>query len=117
MCGQMGVIREIPQELMLIYLSCQDNTYHVSIGDKTEVVNNAEKRLGDGNCFLMRCSPLLYEKQLVYIECVPALIFAGRSVPHVAGGDGSEVCVVISGQHQGQVYLCDAANLGSSARC
>lgn len=29
--------------------------------------------------------------------------------------DGPEVCVVISGQRQGQVYLCDTADLGSSA--
>lgn len=36
MCGQMGAITEILQDLAkLIYLSCQDNTTHISIGDKT----------------------------------------------------------------------------------
>lgn len=39
----------------------------------------------------------------------------GGGVPHLTRRGGSEVCVVISGQHQGQVYLCDTANLGSSA--
>lgn len=36
MHGQMGAITEILQDLAkLIYLSCQDNTTHISIGDKT----------------------------------------------------------------------------------
>lgn len=38
-------------------------------------------------------------------------------MPHVTGRGGPEVRVVVSGQRQGQVYLCDATNLGSSARC
>ena len=34
--GQIGAITEIFQDLAkLIYLSCQDNTAHISIGDKT----------------------------------------------------------------------------------
>lgn len=41
--------------------------------------------------------------------------FPGGGVPNLTWRGGSEVCVVISGQHQGQVYLCDTANLGSSA--
>lgn len=43
------------------------------------------------------------------------LFLPGGGVPHLTRRGGSEVCVVISGQHQGQVYLCDTANLGSSA--
>lgn len=39
----------------------------------------------------------------------------GGGVPHLARRDGSEVRVVISCQRQGQIYLCDTANLGPSA--
>lgn len=42
--------------------------------------------------------------------------FAGGGVPRLTRRDDSEVCVVICSQRQGQVYLCDTANLGSSAR-
>lgn len=49
-------------------------------------------------------------------ECLNVCVFpAGGGVSNFARRGGSEVCVVISGQHQGQVYLCDTANLGSSA--
>lgn len=37
-------------------------------------------------------------------------------MPHLTWRHGPEVCVVVSCQRQGQVYLCDAANLGPSAR-
>lgn len=36
-------------------------------------------------------------------------------MPQLTGRGCSEMCVVISSQHQGQVYLCDTANLESSA--
>lgn len=41
---------------------------------------------------------------------------AGGGVPHLTWRDGSEVRVVVSRQHQGQIYLRDTANLGPSAR-
>lgn len=40
---------------------------------------------------------------------------AGRGLPNHTRRGGAEVCVVLSSQRQGQVYLCDTANLGSSA--
>lgn len=42
--------------------------------------------------------------------------FAGGGVPQLTWRHGPEVCVVVSRQRQGQVYLCDAADLGPSAR-
>lgn len=36
-------------------------------------------------------------------------------MPNLTGRGGAEVCVVVSRQRQGQVYLCDTTNLGSSA--
>lgn len=64
----------------------------------------------------MRRISLRREKQLLNSECVCVLLFfPGGGVPHLTRRGGSEVCVVISGQHQGQVYLCDTANLGPSA--
>lgn len=36
-------------------------------------------------------------------------------MPHSSGGGRPEVCVVFSGQRQGQIYLCDTANVGPSA--
>lgn len=37
-------------------------------------------------------------------------------MPHLTWRHGPEVRVVVSRQRQGQVYLCDAADLGPSAR-
>lgn len=46
-CGQMGAITLILQKLTkLIYISCQDNTTHISIGDKT--ANSKQHRITTG---------------------------------------------------------------------
>lgn len=59
------------------------------------------------------------KKTTIKSKCVCLLFFfcflTGGGLPHLTRRGGSEVCVVVSGQHQGQVYLCDTANLGSSA--
>lgn len=52
----------------------------------------------------------------VYVcVCVFPYFSPGGGVSDVTRRDGPEVCVVISGQRQGQVYLCDTADLESSA--
>lgn len=63
----------------------------------------------------MRCIFLWYENQLDQSKRVCSCVFAGGGVPHLAWGGGAEMCVVISCQRQGQVYLCDTADLGPSA--
>lgn len=114
----MRVITKILQETAkLIYLSCQDNTTHVPISEKgSSSKQNTQKRLREDNWFLMRYIFLWYEKQLDQRKRVCVLVcFAGGGVPNLAWRGGAEVCVVISCQRQGQVYLCDTANLGPSA--
>lgn len=51
------------------------------------------------------------------VLCFFFLIPPGGGVSHVTRRGGPEVRVVIGGQRQGQVYLCDSTNLESSARC
>lgn len=77
---------------------------------KLQVVSDTEERLNEDNCCCFFKFNLIFNS-----ECLCAFFSPGGGVPNLTRRGGSEVCVVISGQHQGQVYLCDTANLGSSA--